>query len=252
MPPVTSVNPIRAGQARRDGAADRRRQPQAGADRARLPALRPRQGDRAADPGLVALADGRRRSPVTDTTHATFWRRLVRWLVDGVPEQVNVSTTRRPRRAGRADQADGRGARRRVRRGQRRRVVAHVTVAVGQDDRGAGRVDGRPRTASTARRSCRTSRALRRQGRPRRAIRRTLGTADMHVRVVGRRRRVLRRGDARAAAQADRRGDRRPLLHARQRGVAARSHQLQRPRRHRRRRARAVGHAGALPRCSSG
>ena len=30
---------------------------------------------------------------VTDTTHAMFWRRLVRWLVDGVPEQVNVTTT---------------------------------------------------------------------------------------------------------------------------------------------------------------
>jgi uncharacterized membrane protein len=28
--------------------------------------------------------------PVTDTTHATFWRRLVRWLVDGVPEQVSI------------------------------------------------------------------------------------------------------------------------------------------------------------------
>src|SRR5439155_906376 len=31
--------------------------------------------------------------PVADTTHAMFWRRLIRWLVDGVPEQVNVSTT---------------------------------------------------------------------------------------------------------------------------------------------------------------
>jgi hypothetical protein len=30
---------------------------------------------------------------VTDTTHAMFWRRLIRWLVDGVPEPVNVSTT---------------------------------------------------------------------------------------------------------------------------------------------------------------
>src|SRR5205814_7618858 len=30
---------------------------------------------------------------VEDTTHATFWRRLVRWLVDGVPNQVNVTTT---------------------------------------------------------------------------------------------------------------------------------------------------------------
>ncbi len=32
------------------------------------------------------------RMPVEDTTHAMFWRRLIRWLVDGVPEQVNVST----------------------------------------------------------------------------------------------------------------------------------------------------------------
>jgi uncharacterized membrane protein len=28
---------------------------------------------------------------VTDTTHATFWRRLVRWLVDGVPDAVSVA-----------------------------------------------------------------------------------------------------------------------------------------------------------------
>jgi uncharacterized membrane protein len=30
---------------------------------------------------------------VEDTTHATFWRRLVRWLVDGVPDPVEVTTT---------------------------------------------------------------------------------------------------------------------------------------------------------------
>jgi uncharacterized membrane protein len=30
--------------------------------------------------------------PVEDTTHATYWRRLVRWMVDGVPDLVNVST----------------------------------------------------------------------------------------------------------------------------------------------------------------
>jgi hypothetical protein len=29
---------------------------------------------------------------VEDTTHATFWRRLVRWLVDGVPDHVSVTT----------------------------------------------------------------------------------------------------------------------------------------------------------------
>lgn len=33
------------------------------------------------------------KMPVSDTTHATFWRRLARWLVDGVPEQVNITTT---------------------------------------------------------------------------------------------------------------------------------------------------------------
>jgi hypothetical protein len=33
------------------------------------------------------------KMPVADTTHAMFWRRLIRWLVDGVPEQVNVTTT---------------------------------------------------------------------------------------------------------------------------------------------------------------
>lgn len=31
--------------------------------------------------------------PVNDLTHATFWRRLVRWLVDGVPEPVMVTTS---------------------------------------------------------------------------------------------------------------------------------------------------------------
>jgi uncharacterized membrane protein len=30
--------------------------------------------------------------PVSDTTHAMFWRRMVRWLVDGVPDQLNLLT----------------------------------------------------------------------------------------------------------------------------------------------------------------
>ena len=29
---------------------------------------------------------------VNDSTHAMFWRRMIRWLVDGVPDQVNVTT----------------------------------------------------------------------------------------------------------------------------------------------------------------
>lgn len=30
--------------------------------------------------------------PVDDTTHATFWRRMVRWLVDGVPDPITLTT----------------------------------------------------------------------------------------------------------------------------------------------------------------
>lgn len=32
---------------------------------------------------------------VEDTTHATFWRRLIRWLVDGVPDPVSLTTSDR-------------------------------------------------------------------------------------------------------------------------------------------------------------
>src|SRR5262249_43333429 len=62
---------------------------------------------------------------------------------------------------------------------------------------------------------------------------------------IGRRRRVLRRRDARAAPEADCRGNRRPLLHAGERVGAARSGQLHRSRRDGGGRTRAVGHAGA-------
>ncbi len=33
------------------------------------------------------------KTPATDPTYTTFWRRLARWLVDGVPDRVTVSTT---------------------------------------------------------------------------------------------------------------------------------------------------------------
>ena len=190
--------------------------------------------------------------PVTDTTHATFWRRLVRWLVDGVPEQVNVTTTARSRRAGRADQADGRSARLGLRRGQRRRVVAHVTSPSGKtsDVPLEWTVDARrrlPRRASSRTRPGSTTVSASRARR--RGSDRTLGTERvMHVRASA--------GDSEyfdAAMRA-------PLLKriAEETGGrfftpanavgAARGDQLQRPRRHRRRRARAVGHAG---RCCS-
>ena len=63
--PSATVNPMRRGEARRHGAADRAPTIAAGAGRARLPALRPRQVARVPDPGLVDLEDGRDRSPST-------------------------------------------------------------------------------------------------------------------------------------------------------------------------------------------
>jgi uncharacterized membrane protein len=35
----------------------------------------------------------RMQLPITDTTHHTFWQRLARWLVDGVPDRVMVSAS---------------------------------------------------------------------------------------------------------------------------------------------------------------
>ena len=33
------------------------------------------------------------KTPVTDTTYSTFWRRMARWLVDDVPEKVMLTMT---------------------------------------------------------------------------------------------------------------------------------------------------------------
>ena len=182
--------------------------------------------------------------PVTDTTHAMFWRRLVRWLVDGVPDQVNVATAHDRVEPGEAVRFTAEVLDTAYVEVNDAHVEAHITSPSGKaidlpmewtvehDGEYGGGVQ--PRRA----------RALRNQGHGH--ARREGPRHERHAHPrVGRRRRVLRRGDARAAAQAHRRGDRRPLLHAGQRRVAARGHQLQRPRRHGRRRARTVGHAGA-------
>ena len=91
-----------------------------------------------------------------DTTHATFWRRLVRWLVDGVPDQVMSDDDRRTASSPASREADRRGARRRLRRGQRRARDRARDVAVGQDHRGAARVDRRARRRIPHERSCPT------------------------------------------------------------------------------------------------
>ena len=42
---------------------------------------------------------------VEDMTHENFWRQLLRWLVDGVPDQVEPRVHDRARRAGRSRDA---------------------------------------------------------------------------------------------------------------------------------------------------
>ena len=38
----------------------------------------------------LALAHGREH-PVEDATHATLWRQMLRWMVEGVPDQVEIA-----------------------------------------------------------------------------------------------------------------------------------------------------------------
>ncbi len=69
---------------------------------------------------------------VTDTTHRTFWRRLTRWLVEGVPDPVDVTTTQ-----DRVDPGDAVPLTAQVVDGSyvdvnNARVVAHVTAPSGK------------------------------------------------------------------------------------------------------------------------
>ena len=43
------------------------------------------------DSGIAWQMDA--KIPVEDMTHETFWRQLMRWLVDGVPDPVELTTT---------------------------------------------------------------------------------------------------------------------------------------------------------------
>jgi uncharacterized membrane protein len=92
MPAVTTVNPIRLvkpGATVLLNAVDNRRQ-----DQVVLAYQRYGRGKAIAMPIQDAwMWRMDFKMPVNDTTHQMFWRRLVRWLVDGVPDQVNVTTT---------------------------------------------------------------------------------------------------------------------------------------------------------------
>jgi uncharacterized membrane protein len=92
MPEVSSVNPIRAvkpGATVLLTATDKQKQ-----DQVVLAWQRYGRGKAVAMPiqdSWIWKMDA--KIPVEDLTHATYWRRLVRWLVDGVPDLVNVTTT---------------------------------------------------------------------------------------------------------------------------------------------------------------
>jgi uncharacterized membrane protein len=92
MPQVSTVNPIRLvkpGATVLLNATDERRQ-----DQVVLAYQRYGRGKAVAMPIQDAwMWRMDVKMPVTDTTHQMFWRRLVRWLVDGVPDQVNITTT---------------------------------------------------------------------------------------------------------------------------------------------------------------
>jgi len=92
MPVVTTVNPIplvKPGATVLLNATDNRRQ-----DQVVLAFQRYGRGKAIAMPIQDSWAWRMDvKMSVSDTTHQMFWRRLLRWLVDGVPDQVNVTTT---------------------------------------------------------------------------------------------------------------------------------------------------------------
>jgi uncharacterized membrane protein len=90
MPQVSTVNPVREV---KPGATTLLNAPGLGRDQIVLAYQRYGRGKTIAMPIQDSWAwkmDA--KVPVSDTTHAMFWRRMVRWLVDGVPDQLNLLT----------------------------------------------------------------------------------------------------------------------------------------------------------------
>jgi hypothetical protein len=90
FPPVTTVNPVRSvkpGATLLLSALDNRKQ-----DQVVLASQRYGRGKALALPIQDSfLWRMNAKIPVTDTTYATFWRRIARWLVDDVPDRVMLT-----------------------------------------------------------------------------------------------------------------------------------------------------------------
>src|SRR5262249_16530015 len=92
LPPVTTVNPVRGikpGATTLLSGLDSRKQ-----DQVVLAYQRYGRGKALAFPVQDSWQWRMNANiPVTDTTYATFWRRLARWLVDSVPDKVMLTMT---------------------------------------------------------------------------------------------------------------------------------------------------------------
>ena len=91
---------------------------------------------------------------VEDQTHENFWRQLLRWLVDGVPDAVETRSLTDRVEPGQPVDAHRRRRRQAVRRAERRERRRARHVAVGQDRRRcrcSGPASGTVSTAPTSR-----------------------------------------------------------------------------------------------------
>ena len=257
LPPVTTVNRIREV---KPGAVTLVTGSIASGGRAGMPGAPVRSYDQ---PVLVYQRYGRGLSvafpiqdswvwqmdpntPADDDTFSRFWRQMLRWITSDSPGRVVASlpTDKANPRSPDRDPRDGDGQhlhRAQRREGRRAHHERQRSLA-----RPAARLGDRPRRRVPRHVHARPGRDLhdpRHRDAPERRVR---GRHDLPARR-GPQHRVLRRRDARAAAQAHRDGDGRPLLHARDGVHAGGRRRDEQARRHRRESDGSVGHAGDLP-----
>ena len=144
FPPVTTVNPVhgvKPGATILLSALDNRKQ-----DQVVLAFQRYGRGKTLAMPIQDSwLWRMNAKIPVTDTTYATFWRRLGRWLVDDVPDKVMLTMTQDRVDPGQPMKLTAEVVDAAIRRRQRRARRRDHHLPEGHDHRGAARMDGRAR-----------------------------------------------------------------------------------------------------------
>ena len=159
---------------------------------------------------------------VEDMTHETYWRQLMRWLVDGVPDQVELTTTPDQVEAGEEVTLIAEVSDPSFLEVNDAGVNAHVTgpkgVVIDVPLQWTGERNGEYRgTFAPAENGMYEARIDASRGGT------TLGDDNVGARARrAERQRVFRRGDARAAAAPHLGGNRRRLLHAADRLVARR------------------------------